>query len=381
MHILVTSPIPSHPQNHGNRARVTTLCKKLQDHGGIIHFVYGGLEELPPEQEQAMRMQWDHVHVLPPFLMSQRKKSHRRHYLIDDWYAEEVTALTARILDTWNISYCLANYVWFSKWLEEVPAGIPKYIDTHDLFGGRHKKLEADGHEITWFYTSPDEEGRGFGRADKIIAIQSSEAETMQKRTDVPVVTLGHFVEPHFLPPAQPAASGKVTVGFMASDNPINEQSLILLNDAIRKRPSLLERYSFVLAGAICRCAGAEAGHFKRMGFVDTLEDFYRSVDLVINPNIGGTGLKIKSVEALAHGKAMVATSDAMTGLTSSYPLHKMADADAICDALMALEAEREIPAAETAARTVINDYNELQDKALRDLFPALFDQEEEAAN
>lgn len=377
MHILVTSPIPSHPQNHGNRARITALCKALQAKGADIHYVYGGLEQLPPAQEMEMRDTWDHVHILPPYRLEERTQSHRNHHMLDDWYVEAVTDLTNKILDTWNIDYCIANYVWFSKWLEAVPASIPKYIDTHDLFGGRHQRLRADGLPENWFSTSQKEEARGFRRADTVVAIQSQEAATMRAMADTPVVTLGHFITPDFLPPSavpnETDSGDKITVGYMASDNPINQQSLAQMNAAIKSRAADLGNYVFKLAGGICACGAAEDTPFEKLGFVPDARAFYTDCDIIINPNIGGTGLKIKSIEAAAYGKALVATADAMAGIETSSPAHSLQDAGAIVDYLATITPKTAIAEGEKASKNLVEKYVAEQTAAMQALFPKLF--------
>lgn len=377
MHILVTSPIPSHPQNHGNRARITALCKALQKQGADIHYIYGGLEQLPRAQELEMRDTWDHVHILPPYRLEGRKQSHRTHHLIDDWYVDAVTNLTNKIIDTWKIDYCIANYVWFSKWLEVVPAGIPKYIDTHDLFGDRHKRLKADGLPQNWFSTTPKEEAKGFARADTVIAIQSEEAASMQAMTRTPVVTLGHFIAPDFLPAAAikniDTSGKKITVGYMASDNPINQQSLVDMNTAIDARTGLLDRFHFKLAGGICTSTAAAKTPFEKLGFVADARAFYADCDVIINPNIGGTGLKIKSIEAAAYGKALVATADAMAGIKTVYPAHRLKDAHTIVEFLATMKPAQAIADAENASKALVEKYMTEQTAAMQTLFPKLF--------
>ncbi len=373
MHILVTSPIPSHPHNHGNRARVTALCRELQRQGAEIHYVYGGLEDLKEKDELAMREAWDHVYILPRQGLQARKQSHKKHHLIDDWYVDAVTGITQRILDIWRIDYCIANYVWFSRWLTDVPADIPKYIDTHDVFADRHKRLVADGLEATWYSTTSAEEARGMARADTVIAIQEQEARTLKSRKHPSIVTLGHFIETDFLAPAAVAPGAKVKAGYLASDNPINQQSLLDMNAAIAARPALLERYDFLLAGGICNSMPASDTPFTKLGFVDDVRGFYEDVDLVVNPNVGGTGLKIKSVEALAYGKALVATSDAMVGLESDQLAHQLSNADDICSFLASLETSTGIADLERSSQTVAQNYVAAQKQSLELLFPKLY--------
>lgn len=377
MHILVTAPIPSHPQNHGNRARVFAVCKALQDAGARIHYVYGGLEGLTEHQELAMRETWDHVHVLPAPPSDQspqnQKPRGKKGFAIDDWYRAEMDIITQQIMSIWRIECCIANYAWFSRWLEQVPGAVPRYIDTHDVFADRHTRLKSDGIKPSWFSTSPKEEAKALSRASKIIAIQDSEASHFRNISKTPVVTLGHFIDPEFLPSFQPKAGKKITIGYIASDNPINQASLLAFDLALADRPHLKDRYEFKLAGAICGSPAAATTQFETLGFVESARRFYSDCDLIINPNVGGTGLKIKSIEALAYGKALIATGDAMTGIETSHPLHHCKDAAALCKALDTLTPDLDIPPLEQAAKDAVASYTAIQRAALLDLFPSLF--------
>ena len=62
------------------------------------------------------------------------------------------------------------------------------------------------------------------------------------------------------------------------------------------------------------------------LGPVPDAEDFYRAVECVLNPMAGGTGLKIKTVEALAAGLPVLGTRDAFAGLPANHPGHGAAD-------------------------------------------------------
>jgi len=370
MQVLVTSPIPSHPQNHGNRARVYSLCRTLQERGYKIHFVYGGFEGLTDEQETAMRQTWEHVYVVP-HNPSARKQSHRKHHMIDDWYVPEVSDITSRILKIWDISYCLANYVWFSRWLEDVPAGIPKYLDTHDMFADRHKSLKKDGIDGGWYSTTRREEAKAFSRADCVLAIQESEAQKFKQATKQLVETLGHYLPAQFLPakPLQPGIKPKV--GYLASNNPINQHSLHHFSKTLRTRPKLLDAFSFHLAGAICTSDTAQDTPFKKLGFVESVNSFYEEMDIILNPNLGGTGLKIKSVEALSYGKPLVATADAMVGIQSQEPMHQCKDLEALADALIHLAHHlEEIPSLGISGQAAYEQYRDAQLATLDRLFP-----------
>ncbi|NVJ97140.1 MAG: glycosyltransferase [Alphaproteobacteria bacterium] len=371
MHALVTAPIPSHPQNHGNRARVYAVCKELQARGYQVHYVYSGLEGLSDEQEQAMRDTWEHVYVLPKEKLV-RKQSRRGHYLIDDWYPPAVTDITNRILSIWDIKLCVANYVWLSAWLEQVPAHIPRYIDTHDVFGNRHKALKRDGIKPSWFYTTPKEEAKALARASTVLAIQDEEAETFRKLTKTPVRTLGFFDSPRFLPTRPvPEADRKLRVGYIASDNPINTNALSGLCTQLAKQPAIRENCELILAGPICSTEPAQNEMFTRLGYVPSISGFYGDMDLILNPNIGGTGLKIKSVEALSFGRALVATKDAMTGIPTSHNLHACETIEGLVDGLSRLATKREdIKKLEQAGQQSYLAYQQAQTDTLDVIFP-----------
>ncbi len=370
MQVLVTSPIPSHPQDHGNRARVYSLCRTLQKRGYSIHFVYGGLEGLSDSQELAMRKAWEHVYIVPHD-PAPRKQSKRNHHLIDDWYVPAVTDITQRILNIWDISHCLANYVWFSRWLEDVPAGIPKYLDTHDMFANRNKSLKREGMKASWYSTTPSEEKKALDRADVVLAIQSSEAKTFRRATDSEVETLGHYVPPHFLDKPLAKSADKIKVGYLASNNPINQHSLHKFTQELVQFPELHNRISFQLAGAICGSDVASDCPFEKLGFVDDVDNFYRDMDIILNPNIGGTGLKIKSVEALSFGKPLIATVDAMIGIETPEPHHQHKTLKSMCKGLLELsETPESIELLGQSGRSIFENYSSAQKAALDKLFP-----------
>ena len=64
--------------------------------------------------------------------------------------------------------------------------------------------------------------------------------------------------------------------------------------------------------------AGFRAIRFRNIhfhGIKPSLQGCYRQLDIVINPVRYGSGLKIKSVEALAHGLPLVTTREGARGL------------------------------------------------------------------
>lgn len=314
--VLVVSPIPSHPQNQGNSARIYRLGKMFQLAGHPVHFIYLALEGLTAAQALAKRNCWDRFYYVRPAGPAP-EPSLGDHYHVDDWYDERVSVLIEELCRQWDYAACLVNYVWCSRALEAVPDGVLKVLDTHDVFGDRHLVARAAGLEPTWFYTSKAMEALGLRRADVIIAIQDEEEAYF--RNLVPqrrVITVGYAVPECPLPERVRRPGEKLRVGYLGSGNPFNVESVRQFQEAVLQYPELLEQYEFHLAGTICLAFDGNMNRvFETWGMVDDVADFYREMDILINPMVGGTGLKIKSVEVLAYGRPLLATWDAMIGI------------------------------------------------------------------
>ena len=68
------------------------------------------------------------------------------------------------------------------------------------------------------------------------------------------------------------------------------------------------------LVGSICEHVDDTIG-LTKLGTVSDLRPAYASAALVVNPLRIGTGLKIKTIEALGHGKSLVTTPIGAEGL------------------------------------------------------------------
>ncbi|WP_158660243.1 glycosyltransferase [Niveispirillum cyanobacteriorum] len=321
MHMLIVSPIASHPQFQGNSQRIFRLCRLLQVLGYKIHFLYYTLEGLTPDQRKQMEACWDYLHVVPCRPLD-RSMSLGTHYGLDDWYDPQVSDIAAALHARWKYCAVIVNYVWFSGVLESLPVDLIKIIDTHDVFGDRHLRSIAAGMKPEWFYTSQDEELRGLLRADIILAIQDDEKAYFEQLGVPRVEVVGFITPPNFLPPR--SYRSKPVIGYIASSNPWNVNSFRSLHAALENSSTAIERFEFFLAGPICDVIRSENRIFDIMGVVDRVDCFYRSVDIVLNPMLGGTGLKIKSIEALSYGRAFLTTTSGMIGIPSQYPQHNI---------------------------------------------------------
>jgi hypothetical protein len=319
--LLVVSPIPSHPADQGNAARIQALGAALMQRGVICDFLYYATEGLAPSQQAAMASFWHALHIVPPVPVGRMR--HPGCWGIDDWCAPALVEQVAALQRVWRYDAVLVNYVWMSAVLEAVPDAL-RILDTHDVFGGRHLAARSLGIDPSWFFTTVAEEARGFDRADLVLAIQAEEAAVLRSRTTQPVQTLGHMPPLEFL--MREAAPPRHRFGYLGSANPWNAASVLALDTVLREAP-----LPWLIAGRILgRQDLVLASKPTRMAEVPEPALFYAAVDCVLNPMTGGTGLKIKTVEALAHGRPVLGTSAAFAGLPAEHPGHCAPDVPAL---------------------------------------------------
>lgn len=362
--ILVYSPMLSHPQDAGNRIRIYNVAKGLQHVGHRIHFVYYAMQGRPAQSMEQMAAEWDSFTVIDKTIRFEKQAD--GNYLLDTLYEQSIGETVAEVCDRQNVDMLICNYVFQSKLLESVPERVFKAIDTHDIFTDRNKKLAANGvdAQLHWLSFSREEEGMALERADSIIAIQDEEALFFEGISTTPVTVLGHLQACHFLDvPARPLK----TMGFVGSSNPVNREAMTAFIDQFLASP-LSREMTLHIAGGICEDLSTQYPSVVCRGFVDDLDDFYREMDLIINPLLFGTGLKIKTVEALSYGRPIVSTSIGFEGIKSRRPEHRCADISQMLTMIEGLQDANALHDLQQESEKIFAHYAEKTDKELKQL-------------
>jgi hypothetical protein len=271
------------------------------------------MEGLSGDQRAAMTGFWNRFHFMPSLAVA--RPSFAECWGVDDWCPAELVDAVQKVWREGRHDAVIVNYVWMSRVLTGIDGAL-RILDTHDLFGDRHLISRQTGLEPRWFFTSQAEEDRGFGRADIVIGIQDEEAAAIRRRFPGEVLTVGHAMEPRFLTEELPA-DPPLMFGYLGSANPWNVRSIAAM-DAQLEEADL----EWAIAGTILRRNPVLRSNPVRLGVLPTVDQFYRQVRCVLNPMLGGTGLKIKTVEALAYGRATIGTRDAFVGLPTRHPAH-----------------------------------------------------------
>ena len=158
-----------------------------------------------------------------------------------------------------------------------------------------------------------DREFELLGAADVVLAIQREEADVVAVHQGADRV----IVVPMAVKPVDAVQPGDGrTVMFVGSNTLPNADAVEwLLSEIWPKVVEGCKQARLVVAGSVCQAVRPHGSGVHFLGRVDALGDLYREAAVVVSPLRSGSGLKVKLVEALAHGKAMVGTSVTFQGV------------------------------------------------------------------
>lgn len=234
-------------------------------------------------------------------------------YMIDDMFPNGLDEFVAELHKKEHFNYVMVEYVYMSKALTKLGKEVTKILDTHDILADRAYMYYDMGVKPKTFYTSKGQERKGLLRADIILAIQKDERKYFinQLRNKRKVLTVGNYFET--VTNAKICPQKKVL--FVGSNNDPNREALqYFLNHIWKEVKKRVPDAEFLIAGDVSSSV-SDSDLYTRVGYVEDLSDVYKEARVVVNPMLSGTGLPIKSIEAMAYGKAMVMTESGARGL------------------------------------------------------------------
>ena len=356
---VVTHELPS-PPTAGNRYRILRYVQWLEKRGAQVVVIYCPLDRESPDPSslenavedfenliccgrsgQVVSIVSPHLEAILSELDGQEigelpagtpyegeskeefdRRLHTEEAFCPDALAELVLFLDRRLQSG---TYVIANYVWSTRYLPLLREETRTLVDTHDQFSSKQEKVGQFGLSPDLALTEIQERGMLL-RADVIMAIQPEEADAF--RSMVPerhVLTVGVDFD---LPDEKAASAthsdtaGPTVLGLVGSSNQMNIKGA---QDFLRYVWPLLRRENdqqwLIVAGSLCEGLPSGLPGIELLGPLDSLESFYQRCDVLINPTIAGTGLKIKTVEAIANRKPIVCWPLGVEGIP--LPLRK----------------------------------------------------------
>ena len=320
------------PADQGNARRILQLVGFYKQKGYEIDLIYHNEEGFDPALANALHLMFNRVVVV--------KSSAPKHILqpehacrIEEWYDPAIGQTCQHLHRLHGYKIVHVNYVWYAPVFHSFGPEVIKILDTHDVFAERAEKYRRAGMQPQWFSTSFAEEDAAIRLADAALAIQKEEAAELVDRGHRNILYFP-YVELSTKKFAAPQLENRpLTLGYLGSGNDWNILSMRDLVAQMRRRKDRLP-FPIIVAGGISKHVKETPGIIK-LGFVKELHTFYDAIDVAINPMVGGTGLKIKTVEPLRYGKPVLTTPSGAQGLMHLWKQPILANADALLNYLV----------------------------------------------
>ena len=318
--VLFVSSVNLYPVNAGNRVRIINLINTMREMDYDVYYVYFGASSNLIKRKMNEYLGENHCWIYEKKSDKMIKKVHdsmrRRnsskgiYYSVDELIPNGLLAYLKKLQREKHFNIVFAEYVTSSKVLTAFDSSVLKIIDTHDVLTDRNKIFEKLQQKPTGIYLKKKQEIKGLKRADVLLAIQDNEAKIFRHwLKDKKVYVVGNQVNL-----ARPHVAKNKNVLFVGSKNLLNR---VAAEFCIKYMAPWLKSQ-----GAVLQIVGRVSEYFpnseqyEKLGYVKDIADIYRNARLVINPIQGGTGLNIKSIEALGYAKPLVTTPTGAKGLS-----------------------------------------------------------------
>ena len=313
MRILVVSDIPTHPVNAGNRNLILAYTDLFKEWGHTVHFLFVNRFYLHKKCNLSIadlemnRNYWNDdffvysytfiENILSNLAIIKDKLFFDSYRKVDDIYPEGLSKMFVRLNEKYHYQAVIVNYFYLSKLLEVVSCE-RKALFTHDSFS-MHTKSKSNQAA---YYLTKEEETKALKRAPYIFAMQDVEADYFRKLHPEGKILINYS---NYDCQEQPVA-GNHNLLYLSGASAFNKAGLLWFLENIF--PLIKQQFNDAklrVAGNICNMLQEykNRNDIELVGYIDNPATFYQTGDIAINPCYQGTGLKIKTFEAMAHDK------------------------------------------------------------------------------
>lgn len=326
--VLIVSYVELFPVNAGNRRRIVDMIEVLKQSGYNVYYLFfnQSVNRVIKRKTEAALGKDKCFFYAGDYGYKRRrlrrfKTNESIYYSVDEMIPKGLYGYVKELQKKMKFDAVIAEYVMASKLLNVFDDSTLKIIDTHDILTGRNKIFEQLGMKPTGIYLKKNEEIKGLKRADAVLAIQSREAAILRKwlPESIKVAMVGNSIKAEKL---EVKYSRKIL--FVGSGNRLNQDGAKWFVESVLP---LIKNYNIevLFAGKVCEGI-ADSTDYKKLGFVDDLRALYKEAQIVINPVRGGTGLNIKTIEALGYARPLISTSVGAKGLPNANQYMRVAD-------------------------------------------------------
>ncbi|MCK5058969.1 MAG: glycosyltransferase family 4 protein [Candidatus Aminicenantes bacterium] len=302
--IIIVSPITMYPVNNGGARRIIDLISYFKEKNhkvGLIAYDFKGHHDFFVDRVDSL---W--------LFERKEKKKHAESFLQrhkDPGFAN--FAIDTIIKE--NPAAVISIFAWTADILYHLPKRILTFLDTIDIQHMRSINAKKSGGALDDRNCAKEEEINELYKTDILIAIQRKDKEFLERLCPTKkVILVEHAV--HGSQRIYTAEESKKLLFVGNLYDPNVRGIKLFLDKCWRKIRKEIPHAEILICGQVC---SAIEDYKKRKGvkllyYVDDLLDYYRKAAVVLNVSLYGTGLPIKTVEALSLGKCVVCSKAAV---------------------------------------------------------------------
>lgn len=309
--VLVFYPMNFYEMSAGTHRRVFQVLAYLKDRGFSTDLLsIDGYSNAWSGYDRARRDLCDDISVVdwaPGKIDLLKLKKAQVTRDLPDFAISPVRRKFKEMLAGKQYDFIIINYVYWASLTALAPEGAVKLIDLHDF--ATMYNFQLSGKKEFRLGRMFESEVKGISKFDYALSISEEESLILgQFCPDTAFIDLPVFYERR----PEAASEKKYDLLFVGSDNPFNRKGL----------EWFMEKVYPLLAPGVKIAIVGKAGRFveKKRGIdiveqAESLDEFYSGSRLVFCPLKGGTGLKVKVIEALSYGMPVVTTSWGLRGI------------------------------------------------------------------
>lgn len=339
--VLVVSPTPTHPAIAGNRACILSYVEVLKSLGNEVFFFWIVNPVYSKNDFNETKEYWgrhffyykkNFFHRILEFMFKHLRFRTTGYFKVDDMYPWGIKIKAGKLQKQFKFDVVIVNYVYLSKAFMFFNNS-KKVLFTHDVFTNKYQRTGLD-----WFSLRPNDEAKALNRADVVLAIQKYEELFYSYLTTKPVYTSYNF-----FPIKRTPFLGNRNILFLSGANKYNIEGIDwFITNVMTRLKGVLPSIKLIIGGSICNVLKnrySDCENIRFVGQVDDLFEFYSMGDIAVNPVFNGTGLKIKSFEAMSYGKVLIAHPHSVEGIYDSAkcPIKLATNSDEYIDSIIEL--------------------------------------------
>jgi glycosyltransferase involved in cell wall biosynthesis len=243
-----------------------------------------------------------------PRFWKRRREEHR----LDDLTTAELRNAWKDSFSQARYSHGLVSYAYWGSLVDATPSAVTTVLDLHDCLTLNH--MLRTGDSFTGYGKMLEDECRIISKFDHALSISQSETGLLG--------SLCTGVTFHDIPVACPLRLSALSQAreydllFVGSENYFNCRGLQWFFEKVLPLVGTTPRVA--VAGRVCGAVTVPQ-HVRAFHHVADLDPVYAATRLVICPLLGGTGLKVKVIDALCHGVPVITTTWGVDGAIPGF--------------------------------------------------------------